>query len=75
MDSETWLTASECEEYGFCDVVEEEENMAASIDVEVLERYRNTPKVFLTEEPKLEKNGQNKERELLKQKLLIELEL
>ena len=43
-------------------MVEEEENMAASIDVEVLERYRNTPKVFLTEEPKLEKNGQNKER-------------
>ena len=75
MDAETWLTASECEEYGFCDVVEEEKNMAAFIDVEVLGRYRNTPKVFLTEEPKLEKNGQNKERELLKQKLLIELEL
>jgi ATP-dependent Clp protease protease subunit len=75
MDSETWLTATECEEYGFCDVVEEEKNMVASIDVEVLGRYRNTPKVFLTEEPKSEKNGQNKERELLKQKLLIELEL
>lgn len=75
MDAETWLTASECEEYGFCDVVEEEKNMAAFIDVEVLGRYRNTPKVFLTEEPKSEKNGQDKEQELLKQKLLIELEL
>ena len=32
MDEETWLTATECEEYGFCDVVEEEKQLVASID-------------------------------------------
>ncbi|MEY8414798.1 head maturation protease, ClpP-related [Tissierella praeacuta] len=73
MDNETWLTAKECEEYGFCHVVEEEKQIAASIDLEVLERYRNTPK-GLIQESKSDKNVQGKQ-ELLKQKLLIELEL
>lgn len=67
MDSETWLTADECFEYGFCDVVEKEKQMAACIDKAILARYKNTPEEFLTEEPK--------PNEQLKQKLLIELEL
>ncbi len=67
MDSETWLTADECFEYGFCDVVEKEKQMAACIDKNLLARYKNTPEEFLTEEPK--------PNEQLKQKLLIELEL
>lgn len=71
MDSETWLTASECEEYGFCDVVEEEKTLAASIDKDVLARYKNTPKELIDIENDLEVRKQ----ELLKQKLLIELEL
>lgn len=66
MDKETWLTANECEEYGFCDVVEEEKQMAASIDKEMLEKYRNTPKSLIEED---------ETEELQKQKLLIELEL
>ena len=66
MDKETWLTASECMEYGFCDVVEEEKQIAASIDSEMLKKYRNTPKDLID----IEKN-----QELKKQKLLIELEL
>ncbi len=69
MDKETWLTASECEEYGFCDVVEEEKNIAASIDKEMLERYRNTPKSLI------DIDEDTKSEELQKQKLLIELEL
>ena len=69
MDAETWLTASECEEYGFCDVVQEEKQMAASIDKALLKRYQNTPQAFLN----LDK--QVKEQELIKQKLLMELEL
>ncbi|WP_296969160.1 head maturation protease, ClpP-related [Tepidanaerobacter sp. EBM-38] len=67
MDDETWLTADECFEYGFCDVVEKEKQMAACIDKAILARYKNTPEEFLTEEPK--------PNEQLKQKLLIELEL
>lgn len=66
MDKETWLTASECMEYGFCDVVEEEKQIAASIDKEMLERYKNTPKSLI---------DTDKNQELQKQKLLIELEL
>ena len=73
MDNETWLTAKECEEYGFCHVVEGEKQIAASVDLEVLERYRNTPK-GLIQESKSDKNVQGKQ-ELVKQKLLIELEL
>ena len=74
MDNETWLTANECEEYGFCHVVEEEKQIAASIDVEILERYRNTPK-GLMEESKPDNDEQCKDQESVKQKLLIELEL
>ncbi len=69
MDAETWLTASECEEYGFCDVVQEEKQMAASIDKTLLKRYQNTPQAFLN----LDK--QVKEQDFIKQKLLVELEL
>jgi ATP-dependent Clp protease protease subunit len=69
MDAETWLTASECEEYGFCDVVQEEKQMVASIDKTLLKRYQNTPQVFLN----LDK--QVKKQEFIKQKLLMELEL
>ena len=71
MDAETWLTASECEEYGFCDVVGEEKNMAASIDKDVLARYKNTPKELI----EIENNLEVRKQELKKQKLLIELEL
>jgi ATP-dependent Clp protease protease subunit len=69
MDAETWLTASECEEYGFCDVVKEEKQMAASLDKTLLKRYQNTPQAFLN----LDK--QVKEQDFIKQKLLVELEL
>jgi len=66
MDAETWLTAAECEEYGFCDVVEEEKQVAASIDKTLLARYKNTPEKLTKPDP---------DEELLKQKILLELEL
>lgn len=67
MDKETWLTADECKEYGFCDVVEEEKQVAASVDKTLLMKYKNTPKELLAKgKPDLD---------LLKQKILIELEL
>lgn len=68
MDEETWLTAEECLEYGFCDVVEEEKKVAASIDKTLLLRYQNTPRKLLVK-------SKPDDRELLKQKISIELEL
>lgn len=64
MDAETWLTAEECQEYGFCDTVEKEKQIAACVDRALLARYRNTPRELLAKPP-----------ERLKQKILMELEL
>jgi ATP-dependent Clp protease protease subunit len=45
LDAESWLSAKECYDYGFCDVVEENKEISASIpDYEILNRYKNTPK-------------------------------
>ncbi|KNE20926.1 head maturation protease, ClpP-related [Virgibacillus pantothenticus] len=44
LDAETWLSAEEAFEYGLCDVVEEANDMAASISDEYLQRYKNVPK-------------------------------
>lgn len=57
MDDETWLSAQECFDYGFCDDIEEEKEIAASIDTKMLAKYKNTPKELLskvkkTKEPK-----------------------
>ncbi len=73
MDAETWLTAEECLEYGFCDEIEEAKQIAACVDKEVLARYKNTPKEFLAKEPGLDEGL--KARELKKRMLAIELEL
>lgn len=70
MDKETWLTASECKEYGFCDVVEKEKQIAAQVNSEMLKKYRNTPKDLIDIDETPDKN-----QELQKQKLLIELDL
>src|SRR5690625_432429 len=43
LDAETWLSADEAYEYGLCDVVEDANDMAASIDDEFLSRYKNVP--------------------------------
>jgi ATP-dependent Clp protease protease subunit len=48
MDEETWLTAQECHEYGFCDeVLDEEKEIAASINAEMFAKYKNTPNELL----------------------------
>jgi ATP-dependent Clp protease protease subunit len=43
LDAETWLTADECLEYGLCDEVTGEKQIAASLNSEVLSKYRNVP--------------------------------
>ncbi|MCU7674946.1 Clp protease ClpP [Bacillus thuringiensis] len=44
LNAETWLSADEAYEYGLCDVVEEANQMAASLDKDVLSKYKNVPK-------------------------------
>ncbi|MCC2249084.1 Clp protease ClpP [Virgibacillus sp. AGTR] len=44
LDAESWLSAEKAFEYGLCDVVEEANDMAASISKEFLQRYKNVPK-------------------------------
>ena len=69
--AETWLTAQECLDYGFCDVIEEEKAIAASVqDFEFMAKYKNTPK-FVVVENKTEPDPD----ELTRQKIEIELGL
>lgn len=46
LDAETWLTADECLEYGLCDEVTEEKQIAASLNSEVLSNYKKVPEFF-----------------------------
>ncbi|MMZ49683.1 ATP-dependent Clp protease proteolytic subunit [compost metagenome] len=43
LDEETWLTAQECYDYGLCDELEEEKDIAASMNVELFARFKNAP--------------------------------
>ena len=73
LDAETWLTAQECMDLGLCDVVEEEKAIAASVqDLEILAKYKNTPKFIKVEDHKEEEPSPD---ELLKQKIEHELKL
>lgn len=71
LDAETWLSAEDCKEYGFCDEIEEAKEVAASLDKKYFARYKNTPKELMGQTPEEVKDG----RDLHKRKLTIELEL
>jgi len=44
LDAETWLSAQDCFDRGFCDELLEEKQIAAScLDPEMLSKYKNTP--------------------------------
>ena len=43
LDAETWLSANEAFEYGLCDIVEEANQMAASISDDLFAKYKNVP--------------------------------
>lgn len=83
LDAETWLSADDCLEYGFCDEIEDEKQVAACLDKEVLGRYKNTPEGLLANEPEPnpgpdpgpDPNEEVKARELQKKMLALELEL
>lgn len=70
LDKESWLTAQECYDYGLCDVLEEEKEIAACLNSEMLAKYKNTPKELLSitngsKEPKEPKNTKDEEIEIL----------
>lgn len=44
LDAETWLSADEAYEFGLCDVVEADNDMAASISEDLFAKYKNVPK-------------------------------
>ena len=83
LDAETWLSAEDCLEYGFADEIEETKQVAACMDKDILDRYKNTPKDLLVNEPDpdpgsdsgSDPDGEVKARELKKRTLAIELEL
>lgn len=66
MDNETWLTAQECYDYGLCDVVGEDTNIAAKFDLDILSNYKNIPVNYIIKQVE---NSSNNEEEIKKNKL------
>ncbi len=78
LDVETWLSAEDCKEYGFCDEIEEAKQIAACADKALLARYKNTPKKLLDKpesKPGPEPDKEAEAMELKKKILVLELEL
>ncbi|MEG7877487.1 Clp protease ClpP [Bacillus cereus group sp. Sample62] len=67
MDDETWLTAQECLDYGLCDVVESATEIAASVNKDMFNRYKNTPEDLLNHTNKSNAADNVKEQEYRKQ--------
>jgi ATP-dependent Clp protease protease subunit len=67
MDNESWLTAQECFDYGLCDVLEDDVQIAAKWDGDFLNNYKNIPKSLLNapKEPKTEEFIKDEEIEAL----------
>lgn len=53
MDNETWLTAQECYDYGLCDQLGENKNVAAKYDLNTLGNYKNTPVSYVLTQAKV----------------------
>ncbi|BDR82549.1 head maturation protease, ClpP-related [Clostridium tetani] len=62
MDNETWLTAQECYDYGLCDELVEEKEIAASISTELFTKYKNTPRELLNKTLKQKEPIKNTEK-------------
>src|SRR5699024_3651025 len=63
MDAETWLSAYEAVQYGLADEVLKENEMVASVNSEIMNKYKNVPKdlikreqTAMTAEEKAERN-------------------
>jgi ATP-dependent protease ClpP protease subunit len=73
VNNETWLTGDEASKYFNIEVTDEVDQKAACIS-EHFKNYKNVPKDFIKKEPKEHENN-NKDKDLEKEKLLIELDL
>lgn len=62
LDNETWLSAEKAFEHGLCDVVEEANEMVASVSEEAKKRYSNIPKQLLQKSASLQMNFDEKEK-------------
>lgn len=71
METESWFTAKDCLELGFADEIDTSKQVAACISEKYLAMYKNIPEIL----KKPPEEVKNQEEELLKQKILIELEL
>ena len=71
MDNETWLTAQECYNYGLCDVVGKDKNIAAKFDLNLLNKYKNIPVNYVLNQAEAKNN---KEKELEKESILKDLD-
>jgi len=68
LDAETWLSADEAYQYGLCDVVEESNDMAASISDDLFAKYKNVPKQL----KEIPKQGLSAEELVQRQKIADE---
>lgn len=50
MDKESWLSASQCFEYGLCDEVTSAMKMAAKIDRKYLDKFKNVPEHLVNDD-------------------------
>lgn len=67
MNNETWLTAQECLDYGLCDEVVGEKQIAAKFDKTLLKNYKNVPEVFSEKEEKNEAITEGLIRDIFKE--------
>lgn len=68
LDNETWLSAEEALNYGLCDVVENSNEMVASISSKYKQQYRNIPEQMKSPQPP----QMTVEEKTLREKILAE---
>lgn len=69
MDGETWLTAQQCFDFGLCDEILEAKEIAASVNTELISRYKNVPESLVAAFQKVDNNVLDEEK---RQKMLAE---
>jgi ATP-dependent Clp protease, protease subunit len=72
LDEETWLLADEAFQYGLCDVVEESNEMAASISEDLFAKYKNVPKQLVKQQTS---SGPSTEEMEMRQRIAEEAKL
>ena len=63
MDNETWLTAEAAVEYGLADQIVAANNAVASLDNQVIEKFKHVPKQLINKTEQKKKDSIPKEEE------------